>query len=85
MKKAKELLLNNNGHDNGRVGAQVFGRPPGLSIEDQGYLDTYECRLQLVRDRVGAVAAGYSTGFYLHGEGGLGKSFVVLRELERQG
>jgi hypothetical protein len=65
-----------------RVAAQT-GSQPSLSDTDQHHLDNYEGRLQLVRDRVGGVARGYDTGFYLFGEGGLGKSYVVLRELER--
>jgi hypothetical protein len=48
---------------------------------DGQYLDQLEAKLQMVRDRVTAVAKGYSTGLYLHGEGGVGKSFTVLQQL----
>ncbi len=55
--------------------------PP--SVEDQQYLDQYESKLELVRDYTRGVALGYSAGFYLHGAGGISKSFTVLGELER--
>ncbi len=55
--------------------------PP--SDEDQRYLEQYEAKLQLVRDYTRGVALGYSAGFYLHGAGGISKSFTVLGELER--
>ncbi len=41
-----------------------------------------ETKLQLLRDRVIAVAKGYATGLYLHGGGGVGKSYTVLRALQ---
>src|SRR4051812_30873638 len=53
--------------------------------EDQSHLEQYEGKLQLVRDYVRGVALGYSAGFYLHGAGGISKSFTVLGELERLG
>jgi hypothetical protein len=55
--------------------------PP--SAEDQHHLESYESKLQLVRDYTRGVALGYSAGFYLHGAGGISKSFTVLGELER--
>lgn len=51
--------------------------------EDAGYLASLERKLQLVRDRVAAVADGTSTGFLLHGPGGVSKSYTVLGELDR--
>jgi hypothetical protein len=57
--------------------------PP--SAEDQQHLERYEAKLQLVRDYTRGVALGYSAGFYLHGAGGISKSFTVLGELERLG
>lgn len=57
--------------------------PP--SNEDQRYLEQYEAKLQLVRDYVRGVALRYSAGFYLHGAGGISKSFTVLGELEKLG
>lgn len=47
------------------------------------HLAQLEAKLQMVRDRVVSVAKGYTTGMYLHGEGGVGKSFTVVRELDR--
>jgi hypothetical protein len=55
------------------------------SAEDQRHLESYEAKLQLVRDYTRGVALGYSAGFYLHGAGGISKSFTVLGELERLG
>lgn len=54
-----------------------------LSAEDRTHLADLEQHLQLVRDRTSGVATGYATGFFLHGEGGVGKSYTVLQELER--
>jgi len=57
--------------------------PP--SAEDQQHLERYEAKLELVRDYTRGVALGYSAGFYLHGAGGISKSFTVLGELEKLG
>jgi hypothetical protein len=46
-------------------------------------LASLERKLQLVRDRVTAVATGYQTGLYLFGSGGLGKSYTVLGHLDQ--
>jgi hypothetical protein len=54
-----------------------------LSRSDQEALAKLESKFQLVRDRTTAVARGYQTGFYLHGDGGVGKSYTVLTELKR--
>jgi hypothetical protein len=45
-------------------------------------LASLERKLQLVKDRVTAVARGYQTGLYLFGSGGLGKSHTVLTHLD---
>src|SRR3954470_6991618 len=55
----------------------------GLSPRDVKHLAALEPKLQLVRDYVFQVVEGLSTGMYLFGEGGIGKSFTVLSELER--
>src|SRR3954452_18184811 len=55
----------------------------GLSPRDLKNLAALEPKLQLVRDYVFQVVEGLATGLYLHGEGGIGKSFTVLTELER--
>ncbi|HEX8203733.1 MAG TPA: hypothetical protein VF590_24870 [Isosphaeraceae bacterium] len=49
----------------------------------QAALASLERKLLLVRDHVTAVGKGYKTGLYLYGTGGVGKSFTVLRHLER--
>jgi hypothetical protein len=54
-----------------------------LSPSDREALAELEAKFQLVRDRTTAVARGYQTGFYLHGDGGVGKSYTVLTELKR--
>lgn len=39
-------------------------------------------KLQVIRDRVRGVAAGFSNGLYLWGEGGTGKTYSVTKTLE---
>jgi hypothetical protein len=53
------------------------------AIADAGALASLENKHQLVRDRVTAVAKGYSTGLYIYGTGGVGKTYTVLQQLER--
>src|SRR5262245_60250664 len=45
--------------------------PLVLSDEDQQQLAQFHQKLQVVRDYVAAVALGYSTGLFLHGDGGI--------------
>jgi hypothetical protein len=47
-------------------------------------LETLECRLQRIRDRVVGVAYRYQTACYLVGRPGTGKTFTVLQELEKR-
>ncbi len=56
---------------------------PALSTEDQNHLDRLDRKLMVIRDRVRSVVRGYTTGFFLYGEGGNCKSFTVVQELER--
>jgi hypothetical protein len=52
---------------------------------DEEALEALEAKLQLVRDRVRGVAAGFHPGFYLWGRGGCSKSFsveAVLKETD---
>ncbi len=51
----------------------------------QTALASLEKKLHLIRDFVAAVAGRFKTGFYLCGTGGVGKSFTVLRHLEKIG
>lgn len=55
-----------------------------LTAADQKHLATLEAKLQMVRDYTGSVADGLTTGFYLHGPGGCGKSYSVVQELDRR-
>lgn len=50
---------------------------------DEVHLASYDAKLQLVRDYTKGVALGFSNGFFLHGTGGIAKSFTVLGELQR--
>jgi len=59
--------------------------PPPASTDDDLHLAAYESKLQLVRDYVKGVALGFSNGFFLHGTGGIAKSYTVLNELQRLG
>ena len=54
-------------------------------IPHDAALSSLEKKLHLVRDHVTAVARGFKTGLFLHGVGGVGKSFTVLGRLERLG
>src|SRR4051794_2934975 len=54
-----------------------------LSSEDQSHLETLDRKLMVIRDRVTSVVRGYTTGFFLYGEGGNCKSYTVVQELER--
>jgi hypothetical protein len=54
-----------------------------LSNVDKAHLAALETKFQLLCDYVTEVAGGYTTGLYLFGEGGIGKSHAVIRELDR--
>jgi hypothetical protein len=54
---------------------------PMLSVEDQAHLDTLMPKLAVIRDRVRGLVASFQTGLFLWGEGGTGKSFTVIDEL----
>ncbi|MGO8744671.1 MAG: hypothetical protein ACLQNE_01655 [Thermoguttaceae bacterium] len=57
--------------------------PTPIPTEDDLHLQSYEAKLQLVRDYTKGVALGFSNGFFLHGTGGIAKSYTVLDELQR--
>ena len=59
--------------------------PQPIPTEDDLHLAAYEAKLQLVRDYTKGVALGFSNGFFLHGTGGIAKSYTVLGELQRLG
>lgn len=50
---------------------------------DESLLESFDARLQLIRDRVRSVAGGYHTAAYLVGRPGTSKTFTVKEELER--
>lgn len=62
--------------------------PPAISVAlteaDERQLQNVDAKYQMVRDHVAAVAMALSTGMYLHGPGGCGKSFVIEDELRRR-
>lgn len=55
----------------------------GLSKSDRLHLKSLEDKQQLVRDYTSSVAKGRTTGYYLYGTGGVGKSYSVMEELAR--
>jgi hypothetical protein len=63
--------------------ANAEAPPAGLSADDQRHLASLQKKFALVRDRTRSVAMGLATGFFLHGEGGVGKSHEVLGELKQ--
>ncbi len=60
-------------------------RTPTLSPQDQAALTELLRKQQLVLDRVVGVARQYITGLIITGRGGIGKSWLVTKELERLG
>jgi len=54
-----------------------------LLADDLKHLEELEGKLQIIRDRTRSVALGYRNGLHLWGEGGIGKSYSVLSELDR--
>lgn len=53
-----------------------------LSQQDEANLASLEPKLDLVRDRVRGVVSGLATGLWLYGDGGVGKSYTVIGELD---
>jgi hypothetical protein len=56
-----------------------------MKAEDVKLLADLDGKMAIVRDRTRSVALRYTNGFFLYGEPGVGKSFVVLSELEAMG
>src|SRR5436309_1175898 len=54
-----------------------------FTAEDYSHLETLEGKLTHVRDVVRGVAKNFHTGLILWGEGGTGKSYTVLLELQQ--
>jgi hypothetical protein len=55
-----------------------------LSEEDRRHLLTLMPKLTLIRDHVRKICRGLTTGLYLFGPGGCGKSFTVTDELKAE-
>jgi hypothetical protein len=55
-----------------------------LSHDDKRHLADLQKKMQVVRDRVGGVVAGFHTGVVITGRGGVGKSHVVEDELKQR-
>jgi hypothetical protein len=53
-----------------------------LSDTEKGYLDALEGKMTVVRDAVRGVAKEFHTGLILWGEGGTGKSWTVIDQLQ---
>lgn len=53
-----------------------------LITKEQESLDR---KLQIIKDRVTLATNGYINGFYLWGDGGIGKSFTILTQLDLLG
>lgn len=53
-----------------------------LVVPDPDALKSLENKQNLVRDLVTAVVEGFKTGLFLHGVGGMGKSFTVIDHLK---
>jgi hypothetical protein len=56
---------------------------PKLTAEEREHLDNLEAKFRHVRNAVRGVVKEYQCGFFLWGEGGTGKSFTIVRELQR--
>jgi hypothetical protein len=56
-----------------------------LTEDDLKHLANYERKLQLVKDQTTLCARGYWNGLYVHGAGGIGKSFAILTQLDSLG
>jgi hypothetical protein len=58
---------------------------PHLPPDHCHRLEAFNRRLALVDARVEGVVKGHSVGCYIHGDGGLGKSFAVTQTLKQHG
>lgn len=65
------------------VGESTNELKRSLSVMDLKCLERLDAKWQIVRDCTASVATGRSTGFYLFGNGGVGKSHNVIAELRR--
>lgn len=56
-----------------------------LSPREAAALASYERKLQTVRDNTALVAQGYGSGYYCWGDGGVGKSYNILKQFAALG
>ncbi len=82
----RHTALTTNRHDRANNGTPAYplrATSVPLASADRHHLASHADKIALVRDRVSSVVHRYYTGFYLHGIGGIGKSYTVLAELNR--
>ena len=56
-----------------------------LTKQERDALESYNKKLQRVRDTTRLVASGYGNGYYCWGDGGIGKSWNIISELKVMG
>ena len=56
-----------------------------LTDDDKRHLECLDEKCNLIRDRVTLCAKGYCNGAYIWGEGGIGKSYAVINQLDLLG
>jgi hypothetical protein len=56
-----------------------------LTKQEREALESYNKKLQQVRDTTRLIASGYGNGYYCWGDGGIGKSFNMIAELKAMG
>ena len=56
-----------------------------LTKKEREALESYNKKLQRVRDTTRLVASGYGNGYYCWGDGGIGKSWNIIAELKAMG
>ncbi len=56
-----------------------------LTKKEQEALESYNKKLQQVRDTTRLIASGYGNGYYCWGDGGIGKSYTIINELKAMG
>jgi len=56
-----------------------------LTKNEREALESYNKKLQQVRDTTRLVASGFGNGYYCWGDGGIGKSYTIISELKAMG
>jgi hypothetical protein len=60
----------------------LTGQPPLVIPPSDKHLVSLENKLQILRDYTIKVALGFSPGLFVWGNGGIGKSYTVVRQLD---